>query len=118
MLATNKLDKEFLDRLSEILENNVGNINLNNDLIAEQMNMSRASFYNKFKSLTGETPNEYINNFRLSKATSMLVIEQSMSVAEIADTLGFNSANYFSRKFKEKFGVSPLQYRQEKPTRQ
>ena len=44
----------------------------------------------------------------------MLVIEQGMSVADIAYSLGFNSANYFSRKFKEKFGISPAQYRQEK----
>ena len=114
MLATNKLDKEFLDKLAEIIEENIGNVNLNNDLIAEKMNMSRASFYNKFKNLTGETPNEYLNNLRLSKATSMLVIEQGMSIADIAYSLGFNSANYFSRKFKEKFGISPAQYRQEK----
>ena len=114
MLATNKLDKEFLDKLAEIIEENIGNVNLNNDLIAEKMNMSRASFYNKFKNLTGETPNEYLNNLRLSKSTSMLVIEQGMSVADIAYSLGFNSANYFSRKFKEKFGISPAQYRQEK----
>lgn len=114
MLATNRLDKEFLDKLSDIIDNNISNVNLNNDLIAERMNMSRASFYNKFKSLTGETPNEYLNNIRLSKATSLLIIEQGMSIADIAYALGFNSANYFSRKFKDKFGMSPVQYRQEK----
>lgn len=114
ILATNKLDKEFLERLAEIIETELADMNLNNDIIAERMNMSRASFYNKFKNLTGETPNEYINNRRLAKAKSMLLADRGVSIAEISEALGFNSANYFSRKFKEKFGVTPAQYRQEK----
>lgn len=114
ILATNKLDKEFLDRLSEIIETEIADMNLNNDVIAEKMNMSRASFYNKFKNLVGQTPNEYINNRRLAKAKSLLLSDMSVSIAEVAEALGFNSANYFSRKFKEKFGLSPVRYRQEK----
>ncbi len=114
MLATNKLDKEFLDKLSLIIEEEISDTNLNNDVIASKMNMSRASFYNKFKNLTGETPNEYINNIRLAKATQMLIADAGLSIAEISDSLGFNSPNYFSRKFKDKFGMSPAAYRQKK----
>ena len=114
ILATNKLDKEFLDKLSEIIETEIADMNLNNDVIAEKMNMSRASFYNKFKNLVGETPNEYINNRRLAKAQSLLLSDMGISIAEVAEALGFNSANYFSRKFKEKFGLTPVRYRQEK----
>lgn len=113
LLATNRLDKEFLDKLSGIIEEGISDENLNNDAIAERMNMSRSSFYNKFKDLTGETPNEYLSNLRLVKASSMLIMEQGMSIAEISEALGFNSLSYFSRKFKDRFGLSPAQYRQE-----
>lgn len=114
MLATNKLDKEFLDKLSQIIDEEISDTNLNNDVIASKMNMSRASFYNKFKNLTGETPNEYINNIRLARAKQMLTADAGLSIAEISDSLGFNSPNYFSRKFKEKFGMSPAAYRQDR----
>ena len=97
-----------------IIEEEISDTNLNNDVIASKMNMSRASFYNKFKNLTGETPNEYINNIRLAKATQMLIADAGLSIAEISDSLGFNSPNYFSRKFKDKFGMSPAAYRQKK----
>ena len=76
------------------------------------MYMGRTTFYNKFKSLTGMSPNDFINSHKLKQAAVLLRQDLPISIAEIADNLGFNPPNYFCRKFKEQFGVAPSQYRQ------
>ena len=109
--ATNREDKEFLQRLQKIVREHISDPSLNNDVLASMMNMSRSRFYNRFKSVTSGTPNDYVMNMRLDMACTMLVDEPGLSVAEIADRLGFNTQNYFCHRFKDRFGVSPTQYR-------
>ena len=111
MIATNKSDKAFLDKVTAIVETNLVNPEFSIDNIAEEMCISRASFYNKFKELTKVTPNDYINTYRLKKATQLLIANDEMSIAEISDMLGFSSPNYFCRKFKECFNMTPTQYK-------
>ena len=114
LIATNNSDKEFLDKVTSIVEGNLTNPNFIIDHIAEAMFMSRASFYSKFKELTKVTPNDFINTYRLKKATSLLMNNDDMSIAEISDALGFSSPNYFCRKFKECFNMTPTQYKKSK----
>lgn len=109
--ATSEEDQAFLDKLGAIIEENIDNPDLNNNLLASLMNMSRSSFYDRFRRITSETPNSYITTYRLKKASILLRQEPNKSIAEIAETLGFNTQNYFCRRFKEHFGVSPSQYR-------
>lgn len=111
LVATNKTDKTFLEKVTAIVENNLVNPEFSIDNIAEEMCMSRASFYNKFKGLTKVTPNDYINTYRLKKATQLLMANDEISIAEISDMLGFSSPNYFCRKFKEYFNMTPTQYK-------
>lgn len=114
LIATNNSDKEFLDKVTSIVEENLTNPNFNIDHIAEAMFMSRASFYSKFKELTKVTPNDFVNTYRLKKATSLLMSNDGMSISEISDALGFSSPNYFCRKFKECFNMTPTQYKKSK----
>lgn len=109
--ATSAQDKEFLDKLTAIIEENIGNPDLNNDMLADLMHMSRSRFYSRFRAITNETPNDYITSCRLRKAAAILQQEPNKSVAEISEELGFNTQNYFCRRFKARFGVSPTQYR-------
>ncbi len=111
LVATNKTDKTFLDKVTAIVETNLVNPEFSIDNIAEEMCMSRASFYNKFKELTKVTPNDYINTYRLKKATQLLMANDEISITEISDMLGFSSPNYFCRKFKECFNMTPTQYK-------
>lgn len=112
LLATNNLDKEFLDRITALVDENISEQEFSIDKLASEMCMGRTTFYNKFKSLTGMSPNDFINSHKLKRAAVLLRQDNSMTIAEIADNLGFNSPNYFCRKFKEQFNVAPSQYKQ------
>lgn len=112
LLATNSLDKEFLDKITSVIDINVSDPEFNIDKLASEMYMGRTSFYNKFKALTGMSPNDFINSYKLKKAAILLKQDNPLSITEISDTLGFNTPNYFCRKFKEQFEVSPTLFKQ------
>jgi AraC-like DNA-binding protein len=75
--------------------------------------MSRTSFYNKLKALTGQAPADFIRIIRLNHAARHLK-EQRYSVTEVAEMTGFNDAKYFREVFKKHFKMSPSQYAKEK----
>ena len=110
MMATNKLDQEFMEKVISVVDKNL-DTEFNNDQLAVEMCMSRSAFYNKFKVLTGMSPNDFINSYKLKKAVVMLKDEAQLPITEIADRLGYNSVNYFSRKFKMQFGITPSNFR-------
>jgi AraC-like DNA-binding protein len=74
------------------------------------MNMDRTVLYKKLHSITGLTPSEFIRTLRLKRA-AQLVIHGKYPVAEVSEMVGFNTQKYFSKYFKEAFGVLPSQYR-------
>jgi len=73
--------------------------------------MNRSYFCRRFKKTTGRTPITYVNEYRLTKARSLLA-SQDCSVSEIADKCGFSDSNYFSRLFTKCYGISPTKFRQ------
>jgi len=73
--------------------------------------MSRTSFSNRFKTLTGETPFNYITQWRLLQAKELLE-ESSLSVGEIAEQVGYQSESAFNRVFKKRVSLTPLKFRQ------
>lgn len=107
MLATNALEKEFVDKVNEYILKNIENPNFNVDTLSEQLNMSRSKFYTKVKDATGQTPNTYIMNYKMKRAMTMLQTEPQLNISEMAYRLGFSSARYFSLCFKDHFGVTP-----------
>lgn len=78
--------------------------------LAEIAHLSRSRFFTLFKFETGMTPIEYKNNICIRNAEKLLVTT-SMSIEELADALGFNSATYFRRVFRAHTGMSPSDYR-------
>ena len=78
--------------------------------VAEELNVSYAWFRKAFKTYTGIAPHQYLLQLKIEKA-KMLLADHSRSIKEIAFSLNFESAFYFSKLFKEKTGVSPDLYR-------
>ena len=111
LLANNSIDQEFLELINKTILENISNVEFDMNVLAKQLNISRSSFYAKFKGLTGMTPNDYVLNFKLKFAAKWLKEKPTMNIAEIADQVGFNSARYFTQCFKKQFLMTPAKYR-------
>jgi AraC-like DNA-binding protein len=112
MLATNAMDKQFLDRAEELILAHLDDTDFDVNSFAREMGMSRTRFFEKLKAVTGRTPNEFVSLIRLKRAASLLASEPDMSVTEISERVGFSSARYFAKCFKDQYHVAPLAYRQ------
>ena len=111
LLAANPIDKSFLDRVIKVVDKYVDNEDFDIGKLCQELGMGRTLLHTKFKALTGMTPNEFILNHRLKKASLMLKNEPYLQVAEISDRLGLGSPRYFSRCFKNQYYVTPMEYR-------
>ena len=110
-LATNKMDQELLDKATEIVMRHLDNYDFDVTIFAQEMALGRSKLYLKLKGIIGMTPNDFILNIRLKTAANLLTTENSLNIADITYRLGFNTPRYFSKCFKELFGLSPLKYR-------
>lgn len=102
-------DEVFLRRVLEIVEEKMAEADFNIDTVAGMVNMGRTAFYGKFKSLTQMAPVEFVREMRLKRAKQYLDAG-SDNIAEIAYTVGFNNAKYFSTCFKARYQISPSDY--------
>ena len=105
-------DDTFLFKLNKIIVENIDNEALNITFICREMGTSRASLYNRIKTLTNIGPNEYINKLKMETAMTMLR-DNELSITEIAEKTGFSSSRYFSTAFKKFTGKTPSQYKEE-----
>ena len=105
-------EEGFIIRLNKIISDNLSNPDLDQILLCREMGLSRASLFNKMKSITGAGAKEYITRIRIEKAKSLME-NTDMSIAEIADKTGFASQSYFSTAFKASTGLTPSQYKQQ-----
>jgi signal transduction histidine kinase/DNA-binding response OmpR family regulator len=112
-LADNTIDKEFLQKAVDYVNNNLRNSQLSVESIAELFHISRSQVYRKIKALTGQTVVEFIRSMRLKHALT-LMDEKKYNLSEVADRAGFNSLSYFTRSFKEQYGKAPSEYLEKK----
>lgn len=108
-LTTSKVDEEFLKKAVALVEKNLDNSEYSVELFSDDMCMSRMNLYRKLQSITGQKPTEFIRSIRLKKAARLLT-DTELSVVEISEKVGFATPSYFSKCFKEMFGVLPTQY--------
>ena len=104
----NRVDAEFLQTLNDNIRLNVADEEFSIDVLAQQLNMSRSSFYRKLKAVTGLSPADYLKNFRLEYAAQLL--RDGERVTEVALKTGFTSGSYFAKCFKAKYGCLPKDY--------
>jgi signal transduction histidine kinase/ligand-binding sensor domain-containing protein/DNA-binding response OmpR family regulator len=99
-------DKEFLDKMHTLIEQNLGNAKFSVDTFAQTIGMGRTNFYKKVKGITGHSPNEYVRIVRMKKAAELLATT-NLNVSEVSYKVGINDPFYFSKCFKAQFGKTP-----------
>jgi len=104
-------DDAFLFKLNKLIMENMDNEGLNIEFLCQNMGVSRASLYNRLKSLTSMGANEYVNKLRIEKSMELLR-NTEMSITEIAERMGFSSSRYFSTAFKKYTGITPTQFKE------
>ncbi len=105
-IYSNKLNDRFVKKALEVVYANISNNHFNKDEFAYNMNISASLLYQKMKSLTGQSPTDFIRTIRLNHAMELLT-SRKYTITEISEICGFSSANYFSTAFKKFFGKSP-----------
>ena len=112
--SLSELDKQFIQKINELVEQNIANSDFNIADITAQMAISRSLLHTKMKNLTGMSMGDYIRHKRLDKACQLL--QQGFNVSETAYRTGFSDPNYFSKAFKKQMGVNPTEYASDKPS--
>lgn len=100
------VDQQFLARANQIVEENMGDAQFNADAFREEMGMSKTHFYRKIQELTQQSPGQFIRTKRLAQARKLLETGAG-NVSEVAYEVGFNNLSYFSRCFRNEFGMLP-----------
>lgn len=103
-------DEQLIRKALDMVEKNLSNPEYSIEDLSRDMCMSRATLYRKITSITGSSPSDFVKNVRLRKAAELLK-EGGLTIAEIADQVGFNTPSYFTKSFKKLFGVLPTQYK-------
>jgi DNA-binding response OmpR family regulator len=116
LIATNNLDREFLEKAQVIIEKYIDSSEFDVPLFASEMAMGRTKLFSKIKGITGQTPNDFIITVKLKKAAAMLANNPEYNISDITYMLGFSSPKYFAKCFKEQFGVSPSAFRKTEET--
>lgn len=101
-------DHMFVLQATQIVVDNMSNMDFNINELCQEMAMSRTLFYSRLKSLTGKAPQEFIRIIRLQKAAELL--KEGKNVSEVAGDTGFVNVKYFSMLFKKQFGIQPSKY--------
>ncbi|MFH6951026.1 substrate-binding domain-containing protein [Flavobacterium sp. FlaQc-51] len=103
-------EQSFITKMNDIITMNVENPKFSVEDLADKLGVSRVQLYRKVKAIIGINISDHINNVKLEKAAELLK-SNNMNISEIAYSLGFSSPNYFSTAFKNKFGISPKEYK-------
>jgi AraC-like DNA-binding protein len=96
----------FITRFKEVVESRLTDSELSVEDLAADMNLSRVQLYRKVKAISGSTPIELLRSARLSRAYQMLITTDK-TVSEVAYEVGFTAPSYFTKCFKDEYGLLP-----------
>ncbi|CAM3750219.1 hybrid sensor histidine kinase/response regulator transcription factor [Flavobacterium chungbukense] len=111
-LKISNKDQKFMFQVIEFVKENMSNSDFSVDELGKLMCMSRASFFNKLKSITGVSPVVFIRDLRLSEAAELLK-NDDLLIKEIGFEVGFNDLKYFGKCFRAKYNYTPAEYRRQ-----
>ena len=104
-------DRKFMDKLVELMEQNMDNGELVVDDLVRELAVSRSVFFKKLKTLTGLAPIEFIKEMRIKRA-AQLIETGEFNMTQISYMVGINDPRYFSKCFKAQVGMTPTEYRE------
>lgn len=105
----------IVEKVKEYIIENYSNFSLSVEQISESLDMSPNYLRTIFKNVTGESISKYINDYRFSKAKSLLE-DTDHPIADISTMVGYANSNYFYTAFRKNYGVSPAQFRKNSKT--
>lgn len=108
-LAYPRADKQFLQSIIGSIEQHLEETEFDLEQLATDVNMSKSTLYRKIKTMTGMTPLDFVRNVKMKRACMMLLL-RTQNISEIAYAVGFSNPKYFSKCFKEEFGMTPSEY--------
>jgi signal transduction histidine kinase/DNA-binding response OmpR family regulator len=103
-------EQDFLKKLNDLIGKNIENSSYTVEELASDLAISRVQLYRKVKAIMGISISDHINNLRLHESKELLK-KSNLSISEIAYAVGFTTPNYFSSSFKNKFGMSPKEFK-------
>lgn len=107
MVASTSLDKVFLTDLMTAIEEGLSDPEFTVNSLETKMGMSHTNFYRKLKTLTGQSGKEILMSMRMKRARQILKDSKGVRISEVAYSVGFSNPKYFSKCFKEYYGVLP-----------
>ena len=96
----------FMKKVKMILEEKLSDTNLEIDIIADKLFISRSTLQKKIKKITGKNITTFIREYRLKRAKALIIAGYG-NISEVAIKTGFNSVSYFSVSYKDYFGIPP-----------
>ncbi|MBB6671738.1 response regulator [Cohnella nanjingensis] len=105
-------NKRVVDEAVRFIEARYGDKELNLQAIAANAKVSPAYMSKMFREVMAKPITQYLNDYRLEKASAFLLAQTDAKIAAVADACGFNDYPYFSKVFKKHYGVSPLEYKE------
>lgn len=112
-VASSRIDKEFLEKVTGIIESRMIDSDFSVDVLAQEIGISRTGLFTKLKAVSGMTPNDFIRIIRLKKA-AVLLSQDGVQVSEACFQVGFSSPSYFAKCFQAQFGVAPTEFKRMK----
>ncbi|MGI4875440.1 MAG: substrate-binding domain-containing protein [Janthinobacterium lividum] len=109
-VAVTSPDQKFVADLTAVIEANLTKTDLSVEEVARSLNISRMQLYRKVKAVLGTGVTDFIQSLRLTKARELL-LDDKLSIAEVAYELGFSSPSYFSTSFRSRYQLSPSEFR-------
>lgn len=110
-IVITSMDEKLIENAIKYVEANISRSDLSVEELSHELGMSRVHLYKKLLQITGKTPIEFIRIIRLKRAAQLLR-ESQQNVSEVAYQVGFNNPKYFSKYFKDEFGVLPSVYQE------
>ena len=104
-------DTQFLQDMADCIHTHLAEEGFDLEQLSGHLNVSKSTLHRKVKAMTGLTPLEFIRNIRLKYACEMLS-RRDRNISEIAYATGFSSPKYFTKCFKEEFGLTPREYQE------